>query len=226
MKERPRLLVSWSSGKDAAFMLHRLQQQNEEYEIAGLVTTLNAEAGRVAMHAVREELLTAQADALGLPLWPVRLPWPCSDAKYEAQMRKLIDRAREIGVTHFAFGDLFLPDIRAYRERMLAGTGIEPVFPLFGSDTPSLAREILDRGFQAVITCVDSRHAPTEWAGRPWDQSLLDSAPPDVDPCGENGEFHTFCWNGPIFDRPIPVRPGVVIESEGFVFVDLEPACR
>lgn len=222
---KQKVLLSWSSGKDSAWTLHALRQRGE-VEVVGLVTTLNEAFGRVAMHGVRAELVRAQADAAGLPLWPVPLSWPCSNAEYEARMRAVIEKARSEGVTAFAFGDLFLADIRAYRERQLAGTGIEPLFPIWGTpaDTPALAREMIAAGFRATLTCVDPRHLSPAFAGREFDGALLADLPPGVDPCGENGEFHTFCHTGPVFDRTIPVRVGDVVERDGFCFADLLPA--
>lgn len=219
---RPRLLLSWSSGKDSAWTLHRLRYENR-FEIAGLVTTVNETYGRVAMHAVREPLLAAQAQAAELPLWRVPLPHPCPNADYERIMRELIGRARAAGVTHMAFGDLFLADVRAYRERQLDGTGIAPVFPLWASDTATLAREMLHGGLRALLTCVDPRRLTRDFAGRAFDERLLAALPPTVDPCGENGEFHTFCHAGPMFREPIAVRAGEIIERDGFVFADVLP---
>ena len=221
---RPRALLSWSSGKDSAWALHVLRQRRD-VEVVGLVTTLNEAFGRVAMHGVRAELVRAQADAIGLPLWPVPLPWPCSNDEYETRMRVLIERARADGVTIFAFGDLFLTDIRAYRERQLAGTGLEPLFPIWGTtaDTPGLARAMIAAGFRSTLVCVDPRHLAPTFAGRAFDLALLADLPPAIDPCGENGEFHTFCHTGPIFDRPVPVRVGDVVERDGFWFADLLP---
>ncbi|MBY0459239.1 MAG: ATP-binding protein [Gemmataceae bacterium] len=221
---KPRVLVSWSSGKDSAWALHVLRQRGE-VEVVGLVTTFNEAFGRVAMHGVRATLVQAQADATGLPLWPVPLPWPCSNDEYEARMRAVIGNAVAEGVTAFAFGDLFLEDIRAYRVRQLAGTGIEPLFPIWGTpdDTPALARAMIAAGFRATLSCVDPRHLLPTFAGRAFDLGLLADLPTGVDPCGENGEFHTFCHAGPVFDRPIPVRVGDVVERDGFTFADLIP---
>jgi uncharacterized protein (TIGR00290 family) len=221
---RPKALLSWSSGKDSAWALHVLRQR-EEVEVVGLVTTLNAAFGRVAMHGVRMELVQAQADAAGLPLWRVPLPWPCSNDEYEARMRSLVGKARSDGVTAFAFGDLFLEDIRAYRERQLAGSGLEPLFPVWGpaDDTPALARAMIAGGFRSTLSCVDPRHLPPAFAGRAFDLGLLADLPPAVDPCGERGEFHTFCHAGPVYGRPVPVRVGDVVEREGFWFADLLP---
>jgi uncharacterized protein (TIGR00290 family) len=219
---KPKLLLSWSSGKDSAWTLHVLRQQNQ-YEIVGLVTTINENFARVAMHGVREELLAAQAAASGVSLWRVPLPHPCPNAEYEKRMRALIERATAVGVTHMAFGDLFLEDIRAYRIKQLAGTGIAPVFPIWGLDTTRLAREMVSAGLRAKLSCVDPRRLACEFAGRTFDDSLLDELPADIDPCGENGEFHSFCYAGPMFRRPIAVQTGEVVNRDGFVFADLLP---
>jgi uncharacterized protein (TIGR00290 family) len=220
-----RVLLSWSSGKDSAWALHQLRQQGD-VELVGLLTTFNEAADRVAMHAVRRQLVAAQAAATGLPLWPVLLPWPCANADYEALMAAALGRARAEGVTHVAFGDLFLEDIRAYREQCLRGTGLEPLFPLWSSarETPALARRMLDAGLRAVLTCVDPRQLPEAFAGRMYDGDLLASLPPDVDACGERGEFHTFCFDGPMFASPIAIEVGERATRDGFCFVDLLPA--
>lgn len=224
---RPRVLLSWSSGKDSAWALLVLRQRGE-VEVVGLVTTLNEAFGRVAMHGVRAELVQAQAAAAGLPLWPVPLPWPCSNDEYEARMRAVVGKAVADGVTAFAFGDLFLEDIRADRVRHLAGTGIKPLFPIWGppDNTPALARAMIAGGLRATLACVDPRHLSPTFAGRAFDAGLLANLPPGVDPCGERGEFHTFCHAGPMFDRPIPVAVGDVVERDGFWFADLVPGQR
>jgi uncharacterized protein (TIGR00290 family) len=220
---KPKLLLSWSSGKDSAWTLHVLREQ-DAYEIAGLVTTINENFARVAMHGVRDDLLAAQAEAAGVPLWRVPLPHPCPNAEYERRMRDLIGRATAAGITHMAFGDLFLEDIRAYRVKQLAGSGIAPVFPIWGRDTRQLARAMVQAGLRAKLSCVDPRRLAREFAGRSFDDALLDELPPGIDPCGENGEFHSFCHAGPMFARPIAVRTGEVVERDGFVFADLLPA--
>jgi uncharacterized protein (TIGR00290 family) len=212
--------LSWSSGKDSAWALHVLRRQ-PGVEVVGLATTFNEAAGRVAMHAVRRELVEAQARTAGLPLWPVPLPWPCPNGEYECRLRELLGRASTAGVTHLAFGDLFLEDVRAYRERQLAGSGVEPLFPLWGLDTAALAREMLAGGVEAVLTCVDPKQLDPRFAGRTFDLALLAELPPGVDPCGERGEFHTFCRSGPMFAAPVPAWPGEVVERDGFVFADL-----
>jgi uncharacterized protein (TIGR00290 family) len=223
---KPKALLAWSSGKDSAWCLHVLRQRNE-VEVVGLLTTFNEAANRVAMHAVRRELVEAQARAANLPLWPVRLPWPCNNAIYESRMGQTLAEARQRGVTHLAFGDLFLEDVRAYRERQLAGTGIIPLFPLWGTamETPTLARAMLAAGLRAVLTCVDPKQLPSSFVGREFDTALLAEFPPTVDPCGERGEFHTFCYAAPVFAGPIPVRAGECVVHEGFYFQDLLPAC-
>ena len=216
-----RTLLSWSSGKDSAWALHILRQRSE-YEVVGLLTTVNETADRVAMHAVRSELLRAQADALGLPLYPIGIPQPCSNEQYEAAMTVAIARARADGVTTMAFGDLFLEDIRSYRVSRLAGTGIEPIFPVWGIPTHRLAREMIAGGLRARLTCVDPKQLAADFVGREFDQALLDELPSGVDPCGERGEFHTFTYDGPMFERPIAIRAGEVVLRDGFVFADLK----
>ncbi len=217
---RPKALLSWSSGKDSAWTLKVLRER-AEVELVGLVTTINEAFDRVAMHAVRTELLRAQADAAGLPLWEVPLPHPSSNEDYQARMRGLVERAVAAGVEVMAFGDLFLEDIRRYREEHLAGTGISPLFPLWQLPTPDLARDMLRGGVEAFITCVDPRQAPPALAGKRWDEAALASLPTAADPCGENGEFHTFVAGGPMFSRKLEVTPGPVVERDGFVFADL-----
>ena len=219
-----RVLLSWSSGKDSAWTLHMLRRQG--VDVVGLLTSFNEAADRVSMHAVRRALVEAQADAVGLPLWPLELPWPCSNEDYEARMAAMLERASRQRVTHVAFGDLFLADIRDYRIRQMAGTGIEPLFPLWCSAeaTPALARQMLDGGVRAVLTCVDPRQLPASFAGRAYDAALLDDLPPGVDPCGERGEFHTFCFAGPMFASDIGVKAGEVVMRDGFCFADLLPS--
>jgi len=220
-----RVLLSWSSGKDSAWTLHVLRQQ-PNLEVVGLLTTFNEAADRVAMHAVRRVLVETQALAVGLPLWPVPLPCPCSNAEYEQRMSAVIERARDESITHMAFGDLFLEDVRNYRIRQLFGTGVEPLFPLWGSpvDTPGLARRMLGAGLRAVLTCVDPKQLPGPFVGRPYDAALLADLPPGVDPCGERGEFHTFCFGGPMFAFEIAVQVGEIVSREGFCFADLVPS--
>ena len=212
--------MSWSSGKDSAWALLRLRRQ-AGCEVAGLLTTLNAAFDRVAMHSTRRALLEAQAAAAGLPLHTVPLPWPCSNEHYEAAMRQACDAAVAQGIEVMAFGDLFLEDIRRYREEKLTGTGLTPIFPVWGLDTRSLAHEMIAGGLRARIVCVDPRKLPAEFAGREFDQDLLRDLPAGVDPCGENGEFHTVVYAGPMFREPIPIESGEVVERDGFVFADV-----
>jgi len=214
--------MSWSSGKDSAFGLH-VTRVAGQVDVVGLLTTVNTTANRVAMHAVRRVLLEAQAKSLGLPVHVVELPWPCPNEIYELRMNEAVDKATDGGVEHMVFGDLFLADIRAYREQQLAGTGISPVFPLWERPTDVLAREMLDAGVRAVVTCVDPSQAPAEIAGRWYDADLLEELPASVDPCGENGEFHTFVVDGPGFGYPLDVTLGDVVERDGFVFADVVP---
>lgn len=223
--ERPRAWMSWSSGKDSALALHEVRSAGA-VDVVGLVTTVNSTADRVAMHAVRRPLLEAQADALGLPLHVVDLPWPCANELYEQRMSDAIEVARQSGVTRMVFGDLFLEDVRAYRLAMLDGTGITPVFPLWGRPTTGLADELLAQGVRAVITCVDPAQAPGGLAGRWYDEALLGELPPAVDRCGENGEFHTFVVDGPGFAHPLAVDVGDVVERDGFVFADVLPTAE
>ena len=213
-------LLSWSSGKDSAWALHLLAKQSE-VRIAGLVTTFNTSADRVAMHAVRRSLVEAQAERLGLPLWPVELPWPCSNADYEQRMAAVCRRAVDEGISAIAFGDLFLEDIRAYRIRQLTGTGLDPLFPVWGLPTRELALEMIAAGVRAKITCVDPSKLDRSYAGCEFDQAFVASLPHGVDPCGENGEFHTFVYDSPVFRRQIPVATGSVVERDGFVFADV-----
>jgi uncharacterized protein (TIGR00290 family) len=214
-------LVSWSSGKDSAWLVHTLRTTMPEYEVAALLTTVNQDAKRVAMHAVRTEVLEAQARALGLPLWTVPIPSPGPTEIYERAMAAAVARAVAEGFTHVAFGDLFLEDIRRYREEKLAGTGLTPLFPLFGSETTSLAETMIANGLRARITCLNPKHLDRSFAGREFDAQLLADLPKDVDRCAERGEFHTCAYAGPMFDAPIPIETGVVVEREGFVFTDL-----
>ncbi|HEY8740862.1 MAG TPA: ATP-binding protein [Candidatus Dormibacteraeota bacterium] len=218
----PRALISWSSGKDAAYALDRVRQQGE-YNVVGLVTTINSTHARVAMHAVPESLLELQAAAVGLPLRPLPIPWPCPNEQYEAAMDLVVARAVSEGITHMIFGDLFLADIRSYRETRLAGTGITPVFPIWNHDTSALAQDMLASGLRARIACVDPARLDPAFAGREFDQALLDELPAEVDACGENGEFHTFAYDGGAFRQPVPVDCAGTVEREGFVFADLRP---
>lgn len=215
-----RVLVSWSSGKDSAWALHRIRQ-NADYEVVGLLTTVNAEFDRVAMHGTRRTLLEAQAKAADLPLWVVPLPWPCSNEIYESRMRDICLRAVGEGVEAVVFGDLFLADVRAYREAQMKATGLYPLFPLWGLPTTPLAREMIAGGLRARLTCVDTRQMSGCFAGREFDAALLDQLPPEVDPCGERGEFHTCVYAGPMFSAPIPVETGEIVNRDGFAYADL-----
>ena len=214
------ILLSWSSGKDSAWALHRLNQTHPG-AVGGLLTTMNEAAGRVAMHAVRESLVQAQAGAAGLPLHLVRIPSPCSNDVYAARMAAFLREAVDGGYTHVAFGDLFLEDVRAYRETNMKDSGLDTMFPLWGEPTAALAEEMIDAGLRACLTCVDPRKIDASYAGRAFDRTLLADLPSGVDPCGENGEFHSFVWDGPMFARPINIKPGVIVERDGFVFADV-----
>jgi uncharacterized protein (TIGR00290 family) len=215
-----RTLLSWSSGKDSAWSLYLLQQQGE-CDVVGLLTTFNQAANRVAMHAVRRSLVEAQAAAAGIPLWDVDLPWPCSNADYECIMREACQGAVRQGIEHIAFGDLFLTDIRAYREKQLQNSGLQPLFPVWGLSTRELAHAMIKSGVRAKLTCVDPKLVAREFVGREFDERLLSDLPPNVDSCGENGEFHTFVYAGPMFNQPLPVEVGEIVERDGFVFADL-----
>ena len=214
------LLLSWSSGKDSAWTLYQLQN-NPDYELKGLVTTVNATHQRVAMHAVRQQLLQMQAEAAGLPLHMIDIPYPCSNEQYQSIMGSFIEQVQQQGIEAFAFGDLFLEDIRAYRVKQLEGTGIEPVFPLWLKDTRELAQEMIAGGLRARITCVNPKRLDGSFAGRDFDEQFLRDLPDDVDPCGENGEFHSFVYAGPMLQHALPIETGEVVERDGFVFCDI-----
>ena len=216
-------LLSWSTGKDSAWTLHRLRQ-DASVQLVGLVTTINTAFGRVAMHGVRRELLEQQAAATGLPVFELPIPHPCPNEVYQRSMAEFVARQRAAGVEAIAFGDLFLEDIRRYREQALAGTGMTPLFPLWGLDTAVLAREMIAAGLAGYISALDPDRLPARFAGRGFYAELLVKLPAGVDPCGENGEFHTFACAGPMFDRPIAVTLGEVVLREGFVFCDLRSA--
>jgi uncharacterized protein (TIGR00290 family) len=215
-------LLSWSSGKDSAWALHVLRQQ-PEVEVVGLFCTINREYGRVFMHAVRTELLHRQARSLGLPIRLISVPSPCTDAEYGEIMKGFVEQARQDGIACIAFGDLFLEDVRKYRESNLSGTGITPIFPLWDMPTEVLSREMVRAGLRAVITCVDPKQLPVEFAGQEYDLPFLERLPPSVDPCGENGEFHTFAYDGPMFNEPVSIVIGETVARDGFVFTDLLP---
>lgn len=217
---KKKTLISWSSGKDSAWTLHVLRQSNE-YEIAGLLTTLNGNFDRVAMHGVRRKLLEAQAEAAGLPLWKVPLPWPCSNQEYEAAMSAACAKAIDAGIQAVAFGDLFLEDVRQYREDRMRGTGLTPVFPIWKRDTRQLIHEMCGEGLRSRIVCLDPEKLPASFAGRDLDSQLVAEFPANVDPCGEKGEFHTFVYDGPMFTHAISIENGEVVTRDGFVFADL-----
>jgi uncharacterized protein (TIGR00290 family) len=217
---RPKAWLAWSSGKDSAWALHVVREQRE-LNVVALLTTVNRTHNRVAMHAVRQSLVEAQAVAAGLPLCVVPIPWPCPNEQYERAMAAAMSRAQSEGVTHMVFGDLFLEDVRRYREENLAKCGMTPVFPLWGIPTRQLAEEMLAAGLRSYITCVDPRKLNKSFAGREWNQALLADLPSSVDPCGEYGEFHTFACAGPMFCTPIAIGRGEVVERDGFVFADL-----
>lgn len=217
-----RTLLSWSSGKDSAWALHRLKD-DPGIEMVALLTTFNGAADRVAMHAVRRELVDAQAGRIGLPLWSIDLPWPCSNAEYENRMEDMCRSAVADGITAVAFGDLFLQDIRDYRERQMERAGLRPLFPVWMIPTGELARDLIGRGVKAKVTCIDRTKLDASYAGREYDADFLSSLPAGVDPCGENGEFHTFVYDAPVFASAIPVTVGDRIERDGFVFADILP---
>ena len=215
-------LLSWSSGKDSAWALHSLRN-DPEIELLGLFTTVNETFGRVCMHATRLELLQRQAEAVGLPIHVINIPYPCDNDQYGAIMKSFIDQSLADGIECMAFGDLFLQDVRDYRENQLLGTGITPIFPLWGIPTGTLAQRMLKSGTEAYISCVDPRKIPAAFAGRRWSLALLDEFAATVDPCGENGEFHTVVVDGPFFNNPIHVHIGETVERDGFVFADIIP---
>ncbi len=226
MQKRKKVLLSWSSGKDSVWAL-RLLRQRPEIEVAGLLTTFNGAADRVAMHAVRRVLVEAQAERVALPLWRYDLPSPCSNAQYESVLQQVFDRARGQGIEAIAYGDLFLQDIREYRERQMSSSGMEAIFPVWNLPTGELAREMLQAGLRARLTCVDPSQLDPAFAGREFDHALLGSLPAEVDPCGERGEFHTFVYAAPgVFSRPIEVVAGELVMRDNFCFADLLPAER
>ena len=220
---KQRALLSWSSGKDSAWSLHLLRQ-DPAVEVAALLTSFNSAANRVAMHAVRRELVQAQAQRTGLPLWAIDLPWPCSNAVYENLMRDMCQRAIGDNVTAVAFGDLFLQDIRDYRESRLEATGLKLLFPVWQIPTGELAQELIRAGVKAKVTCIDRSKLDASYAGREYDGEFLSSLPAGIDPCGENGEFHTFVYDAPVFSSAIEVEVGEKRERDGFVFADVFPA--
>lgn len=216
-----RVVISWSGGKDSAWTLHTLQQQRSEYSVIGLLTTINLRYNRIAMHGVRRELLDAQAAAAGLPLWVIPLPSPCSNDDYERRMLNAMHFLQRLGVEAMAFGDLYLQDIRVYREKQFGASGLELIFPLWHLPTGQLARNMISSGLKARLSCVDPRAVPAEWAGRDYSEELLAELPASADPCAENGEFHTFVYAGPMFRSSIDIVTGETVERDGFVFADL-----
>lgn len=222
MRKREKTLLSWSSGKDSAWALHVLQQ-DPHIDVTGLFCTVNQAFDRVAMHGVRVELLQQQANSAGLPLHIIPLPYPCSNDAYAEIMTAFVDAAQQEKIECFAFGDLFLEDVRRYREDRLKGTGIEPIFPLWGIPTKTLSKAMVASGLKATITCIDPKRISEEFAGRAYDASFLQDLPPSVDPCGEYGEFHSFACDGPMFQSPIEIALGATVHRDGFVFTDLLP---
>jgi uncharacterized protein (TIGR00290 family) len=214
-----RILMSWSSGKDSAWALHLLRQR-ADCELVGLLTTVNTEFDRVAMHGTQRLVLEAQAEAIGLPLWVVPLPWPCSNEVYETRMREVCRRAVNEGIAAIAFGDLFLRDIRTYRETQLKPTGLEPLFPLWEQPTAALAREMIAAGLRAKLTCVDTKQLSPSFAGREFDLCLLSDLPLEADPCGERCEFHTCVYAGPMFNAPVALEAGEMVTRDGFAYAD------
>jgi uncharacterized protein (TIGR00290 family) len=222
-RDRRKALIAWSSGKDSAWAFHEAKRTGD-YDIVGALTTVTGTFTRVSIHGVRETLLKEQLDAAGLPPTVVRIPYPCPNDTYEREMAAAMARARADGIGHVIFGDLFLEDVRAYREKNLANTGISPAFPLWGRPTGALARDMIAAGLTAHLVCADLTKIPACFAGRKFDADLLSELPPNIDPCGENGEFHTFVSNGPMFTRPVAVRSGETVERDGFAYADLLPA--
>jgi len=223
MPTSAKALIAWSSGKDSAWALHETRVTGD-FEIVGALTTMTDTFRRVSMHGVREDLLRAQLDAAGLHPVIIHIPYPCSNEIYERKMAEAVAAARASGVTHMIFGDLFLEDVRAYRERQLSGTGIVPVFPLWGRPTRSLADGMIDAGTEAHICTVDLKKLPASFAGRRFDRVLLDTLPAGIDPCGENGEFHSFVSGGPMLSRKVALKTGQTVERDGFAYTDLLPA--
>lgn len=219
---KSKTLMSWSSGKDSAWALYQLQQ-DPTIDLVGLFCTVNKAFNRVAMHGVRIELLQQQAERVGLPLEIIAIPYPCSNADYEEIMGQFVASAKIDAIEYFAFGDLFLEDVRRYREEKLKNSGIKPIFPIWGIPTEPLARQMLSSGLKAVITCIDPKQMPKEFAGREFDAHFLSALPENIDPCGENGEFHSFVFDGPMFKAPIEIAVGEIVQRDGFVFADVLP---
>lgn len=213
-------LVSWSTGKDSAWALHVLKQ-NPEIDVVGLFCTVNVKFNRVAVHGVRVDLLRQQAQSVNLPLYIVYIPHPCSNEDYENAMKTFIGETKKLEVEYFAFGDLFLEDVRNYREKLLCGSSIKPIFPLWGTPTNLLSEQMICNGLKAVITCVDQKYLPSKFVGRVYDESFINEIPKQIDPCGENGEFHSFACEGPMFQNPIEITLGEVVYKEDLCFIDL-----
>ena len=222
IRKKPKAIVSWSSGKDSAMALHRIVTSNA-FEILGILTTVSDTFQRVSMHGVREELLDQQANSLGIAVEKVRIPYPCPNEVYEQKMSELLRNYKSKGVSHVVFGDLYLEDVRRYREEKLRQIGVTPIFPLWKENTEELARTIIRVGFKAIITCVDPKKLHPKFAGQYFDEKFLSEIPANVDPCGENGEFHTFVFDGPIFWNRIEITVGDRVFRDGFQFVDLVP---
>ncbi|OGT11576.1 MAG: ATP-binding protein [Gammaproteobacteria bacterium GWE2_42_36] len=217
-----KVLMSWSTGKDSAYTLYKLKQSKNEFEVVGLFTTLTMPFDRTSIHGVRRKLLEAQAKQINLPLCVLEIPYPCSNEQYESLMKNfLTTEVLRAGISYIAFGDLFLEDIRHYRETKLSSTSIQPLFPLWQQHTSSLAVEMIDQGFKAIITCIDPKKLDISFVGRKFDKDFIQDLPSDIDPCGENGEFHTFVYDAPLFANPIPVSIGKIVERDGSTFADL-----
>lgn len=219
---KKRILLSWSSGKDSAWALHVLRRK-PDVEVVGLFCTINQEFERVVMHAVRIELIKQQAQNIDLPIQLIPIPHPCGDNVYGTIMKNFVEQAKQRGIECFAFGDIFLEDVRGYREANLADTGITPIFPLWGMPTKKLSVEMVSGGLRAIITCVDPKHLSTDFAGQEYGESFLERIPANVDPCGENGEFHSFAFAGPMFKKPVNIAIGETVARSGFIFTDLLP---
>lgn len=220
MSQKPRAYVSWSSGKDCAFALWEARKAGE-FEICGLLTTTNEAVDRVAMHGTRNELMRRQAEAVGLPVLEVGLPWPCSNEDYASRMIAACDTMKAEGVSHVVYGDLFLEDIRAYRDEKMAQAGLTAVYPLWKRDTQQLARDMITSGLKTVVVCIDPKKLDASFAGRWFDEQFLADLPEGIDPCGENGEFHTCVVDGPMFSSAIEVELGETVERDGFVYADV-----
>lgn len=218
---KKKTLLSWSCGKDSAWALQVLRQ-DPNIDVAGLVCTVNQEFDRVAIHGIRKELLELQAQNVDLPLYQVRIPYPCSNEAYERAMKAFINEATDLGFECIAFGDLFLQSVREYREKLLADTDIKPLFPIWGTSTQSLSSQMISSGLKAIIACVDSSYLSQEFSGREYNQSFLDDLPENVDLCGENGEFHTLAIAGPMFKKSIDVEVGETIYRQGVYFTDIK----